>query len=144
MSTSVILILSALALSQASYPYWPKHFRWSYAGALPGYHCLLVNEPGDPHYWENNYLCWEQGWDSPGFRWSYAGVIPGMRCTAVNEPGDPHYWGNNFLCVPSDSPYDFSFSHAGRILGKGCVLMNEPGDPHYWTDNYLCATAGSF
>ena len=91
----------------------------------------------------DNYLCWEQGWDSPGLRWSYAGAIPGMRCTAVNEPGDPHYWGNNYLCVPSDSPYDFSFSHAGRILGKGCVLMNEPGDPHYWTDNYLCATAGA-
>lgn len=112
------------------YPLW-----WSYAGKIPGKHCVQMNESADPHTWADNYLCSN---NNLGIRWSSAGPISDMRCTQIAESADPHTWADNYLCVPHSSPIHFSWSSAGPIANKGCVKINEPADPHTWDDNYLC------
>ena len=121
-------------------PLPPPFFSWSYAGTIPGKHCVLMDEPslgndGSSHTWGDNYLCSIR---DIGIRWSYAGPISGMRCTKTYEPASPHTWGDNFLCVPTSSSIQFSWSSAGSIPGKSCIQINEPADSHTWSDNYLC------
>ncbi len=118
----------------------PPLFSWSYAGAIPGKYCVLMNEPslgndGSTHTWGDNYLC--SIYDM-GIRWSFAGPINGMRCMNTHEPASPHTWGDNYLCVPTSSTIRFFWSSAGSIPGKACIKINEPADPHTWDDNYLC------
>ena len=134
---STIFILSC---SGANLPSWPKQFRWFWGHNTAGYDCITINEPGTPAF-NDNKLCWESGYDSPGFKWSFGGKYPGMKCTSFNDPING-YWVDNYLCVPKDSPYDFTFSCGGRPQGRACININEPAEGG-WADNFLCATAGA-
>jgi hypothetical protein len=96
---------------------------------------VLVNEPGDNHTWNDNYLCASS---DLGLRWSFAGPLSGLACTHVVEAADRDYWDDNYLCAPHGSPYALSWSSAGPIAGKTCVAVTEAADPDSWTDNYLC------
>lgn len=110
------------------------HF--SYGQAVPGTHCISLNEPADPHTWGDNSLCTPADY---GFRFSYAGPIDGMRCTLMNEPMDPHGWDDNYFCVPHLSRLVPTWSHMGPIPNKSrCINIAESSDPHGWADNYLC------
>jgi 1-phosphatidylinositol phosphodiesterase len=108
---------------------------WSQSGPTAG-HCTLVNEPGSPYSWFDNYLCSSV---NHGFQYSYAGPIAGMRCVLLDEPAS-HAWGwnDNYLCVPPSSPLQLQWSSAGPISGKQCVRIHEDADPGTWNDNYLC------
>jgi hypothetical protein len=106
---------------------------FSHAGPIAGLSCVQVTEPGDPHTWNDNYLC---SVTDLKLRWSYAGPVSGMTCTRVNEPSDPNYWDDNYLCAPRD--LGLRWSYAGPISGMNCVQFKEPSDPHAWDDNYLC------
>ena len=109
-------------------------FTWSFVGPVAGKTCVLVDEPADPNFWVDNYLCTDRDF---GFRFSSAGALPGLVCTAITEPSDPHTWTDNFLCAPAD--YGLQWSFVGPIAGMRCTLVNEPSDPNAWSDNYLCA-----
>jgi hypothetical protein len=106
---------------------------WSYAGAVPGQHCVSFNEPSDPDTWSDNFLC---GATNYGFAFSNAGPIPGQHCVALLETADPHTWTDNYLCSVAD--YGARWSSAGPIPGAACIQINEPADRHTWDDNYLC------
>jgi hypothetical protein len=110
---------------------------WSYAGKIPGMHCVLWNEPSDPHKWYDNYLCTET---DVGFQWSFRGPIlgRGLNCIQVREKSDPHDWHDNYFCWPGDLKVTFRFSSTGRIPGYSCLAIVEPSDPDTWQDNYLC------
>ena len=99
--------------------------------------CTQINEPSDPHTWQDNFLCARRDF---GIRWSYAGPIAGMQCTQIIEPAEParHTWRDNYLCVPPGSPIHFTWSYAGAVPGMQCVQFLEPSDPHTWQDNFLC------
>jgi hypothetical protein len=60
-----------------------------------GYNCTLVNEPSDPHSWDDNFLCTSK---DIGLMWSYARHIDNMACTHIHEGADPHTWNDNHLC----------------------------------------------
>jgi hypothetical protein len=109
-------------------------FEFSFVGMVAGKTCLSVDEPSDPHFWADNYLCTQRDF---GLRWSIAGAIPGMTCTQIVEPSDPDAWSDNFLCAPVD--YGLRWSFVGPIPDMRCTLVNEPSDPNFWGDNYLCA-----
>jgi hypothetical protein len=111
-------------------------FRWSQADPIGGF-CTLVNEPGSPYRWEDNYLCSSVDY---GIQYSYTGPIPNMRCTQIIEPasGSAYGWDDNYLCVPPGSPVRFSWSYSGPIAGKQCVRVHEDAEPGGWDDNYLC------
>jgi len=113
---------------------------WSFAGELPGKHCVSLFEPSvgnddSTHTWGDNYLC---STENLGISFSYAGSISGMQCTRLHEDASPHTWGDNYLCVPNGSNLQFAWSSAGPIAGRTCIKINEPADPHTWDDNYLC------
>lgn len=107
-------------------------------GPQVGLACLNVNEPSDPHTWNDNYLCTAQ---PLGLRWSYAGPLEGMTCTNTPEAAEsnPGAWADNYFCAPPQSPWRFIWSSAGPLAGKHCVHWNETADPDSWHDNYLCA-----
>ncbi len=108
---------------------------WSHAGPIADKHCVRVNEPKDPHAWNDNFLCTDR---DVGLRWSWAGPLPNMVCVAFAEPAEPaaHKWSDNYLCSPRDE--GLVWSHAGPLAGKTCVQIVEPADPNTWSDNYLC------
>lgn len=114
---------------------------WSYAGAIPGMHCVQWSEPADPHDWDDNYVCSER---DVGFQWSHRGPIlgRGLNCIQVKEKSDPHSWDDNYFCWPRDLDVTFRFSSTGRIAGQSCLAIIEPSDPHTWRDNYLCYHSG--
>lgn len=107
---------------------------WSMTGPIPGKTCITVNEPADPHAWNDNYLCGDADY---GFRWSYSGTTSGY-CTRIEEPADPHAWDDNYLC--SDVDYGAVWSYAGPVPGASCLNLTERADPHAWDDNFLCFT----
>ena len=107
---------------------------FSIIGEIAGRTCLSLNEPADPNFWGDNYLCTQRDF---GLRWSIAGPIPDMVCTQIVEPSDPHFWNDNYLCAPAD--YGLRWSFAGPIPDMRCTSVNEPSDPYAWVDNYLCA-----
>lgn len=107
--------------------------RWQSWGPIPGMHCIQINEPSDPHTWDDNYLCSDR---DLGLRWSYKGPIAGMFCTKWEETADPHTWHDNYLCAPRD--IGLRWSSAGPIPGLTCTQITEGSDPHTWDDNYLC------
>lgn len=106
---------------------------WSSAGPIAGMSCVQVNEPSDPHTWNDNFLCSPFGY---GLRFWHRGVIAGMHCVKLDEPSDPHDWHDNYLC--SEEDLGLRWSTAGRIHGMECVKFKEDADPHTWDDNYLC------
>lgn len=71
--------------------------RWSFAGPLPGMHCINVNEPAEPaaHTWADNYLCAPEDYR---LSWSSHDPIPGQACVQINDPWESHTWGDNYLC----------------------------------------------
>lgn len=99
--------------------------------------CIQINEPADPHTWQDNFLCSNR---DLGIRWSFRGPIPGMRCTQITEGAEPpqHTWHDNFLCLPPESPLELAWSARGPIPGLHCLRFLEPSDPHTWSDNFLC------
>lgn len=107
---------------------------WSSAGAIPGKVCVQMTEPGDPHTWNDNYICSDS---SHGLAWSYLGPIPGMRCTRIVESSDPDGWHDNYLCVPPTSSLNLGWGSSGPGYGRSCLKISEPSDPHTWDDNYL-------
>ncbi len=113
-------------------------FTFSCDGAQANMACVNVNEPSDPHTWNDNFFCSTADF---GMRWSHAGPIAGMNCTNVAEGAEanPAIWADNYLCTPKQSPWKFSWSSAGPIAGRACIHWNEPADPNSWHDNYLCA-----
>ncbi len=111
----------------------PANVWFSYAGPMSGKSCVRINEPADPHTWNDNYLCSDA---NLGLKWSYSGPLSGMTCVQINEPADPHAWQDNYLC--SAGNLGLRWSYAGQIPGMRCILVNEPSDPYGWTDNYLC------
>lgn len=116
-------------------------FTFSCDGAQAGQTCVLMDEPGDPDTWNDNYFCSKR---DLGLRWSNAGPIADMDCINVHESSEPNAaaWADNFLCAPKQSPYIFSYSSAGPIAGKSCVHLNETRDlANSWNDNFLCFEA---
>jgi hypothetical protein len=109
-------------------------FTWSFIGPVGGLHCISLDEPSDPNFWADNFLCTQRDF---GLTWSIAGPIAGMVCTQINEPSDPDAWADNFLCAPRD--FGLRWSFIGPIEGMRCTQIDEPSDPHFWADNYLCA-----
>jgi RHS repeat-associated protein len=137
------------------------HLYWSYMGPIPGKYCTLINEPGDPDGWHDNYLCTDMYYEpaAPGnipyLDWSYAGkrwigpydvpIERESKTIQINEGSDPHSWGDNYLFIDpypmgngQPSRVKYQWSPAGPIPGKECIQINEPSDPHAWGDNYLC------
>ncbi|AFE07127.1 FG-GAP repeat-containing protein [Corallococcus coralloides DSM 2259] len=113
----------------------PVEFQFQYY-AFPST-CTLVNEPGDSHGWNDNYLCTA---GQEGVTWSYAGPIAGQRCTLINELLDADGWNDNYLCVPPHSPLQFVWSSLLPVPLMRCAQWNEPADPDSWNNNYLCYT----
>jgi SAM-dependent methyltransferase len=107
--------------------------RWSFDKWIPGMFCTKVDEPIDPHGWDDNFLCSTR---DLGLRWSSLGPVSGMVCTQFEETSDPDGWGDNYLCAPQD--YGFKWSMKGTIKGMQCLQITEPYDPHTWKDNFLC------
>jgi len=107
--------------------------RWSFDKWIPGMFCTKVDEPIDPHGWDDNFLCSTR---DLGLRWSSLGPVHGMVCTQFEEDSDPDSWGDNYLCAPQD--YGFKWSMKGTIKGMQCLQITEPYDPHTWKDNFLC------
>jgi SAM-dependent methyltransferase len=107
--------------------------RWSFDKWIPGLFCTKVDEPIDPHGWDDNFLCSTR---DLGLRWSSLGPINGMVCTQIDEGSDPDGWGDNYLCAPQD--YGFKWSMKGVLKGMQCLPITEPYDPHTWKDNFLC------
>ncbi len=115
-------------------------FTFSCDGPQSGQTCVNVNEPADPHTWNDNFVCTQADW---GLRWSSAGPLEGMTCTNIAEGAEPlaSAWSDNYVCVPPQSPLVLSWSSAGPIAGQTCVNFNEPGDlANSWADNHLCYT----
>lgn len=112
-------------------------------GPVSGARCVNVNEPADPHTWNDNYFC--SGALDIGLRWSALGRIPGLECTNTPEGAEvnPGNWADNFICTDTQSPYTFAWSSAGPIAGQNCVQWGEPADPNSWHDNFLCASQRS-
>lgn len=112
-------------------------FTFSCDGAQSGMACVNVNEPSDPHTWNDNFFCSRGDF---GMKWSHAGPIADMDCANIAESAEanPAIWADNFLCAPKQSPWKLSWSSAGPIAGRGCVHWNEPADPNSWGDNHLC------
>jgi hypothetical protein len=110
-------------------------FRWSYRGPISGMHCVQINEPADPHTWDDNFLCAKKDFH---LKWSHSGPIAGMHCLQIKEPSDPHTWDDNYLCSSTD--LGLVWSHRGKPHGKKlkCVQFLEPSDSYTWKDNYLC------
>ncbi|MBL8912201.1 MAG: M15 family metallopeptidase, partial [Archangium sp.] len=115
-------------------------FTFSCDGEQSGLACVNVNEPSDPHTWNDNFFCSTRDYE---LKWSFAGPIDGMDCTNTAESAEenPAIWSDNFFCAPRQSPWKFSWSSAGPIAGRTCVQWNETADPHSWQDNFLCAEA---
>lgn len=116
-------------------------FTFSCDGVQPAQTCVLMDEPGDPHSWGDNYFCSKR---DLGLRWSNAGAIAGMDCVNVHEASEPaaSAWADNFLCAPKQSPFIFSCSSTGPIAGKQCVHLNETLDlANSWNDNFICFEA---
>ncbi|MBL8956198.1 MAG: M15 family metallopeptidase [Myxococcaceae bacterium] len=113
-------------------------FTFSCDGAQSNMACVNVNEPSDPHTWNDNFFC-SSG--DLGLRWSHAGAIDGMTCVNTHESAEANasIWADNFLCSPPQSPWKLSWSSAGPIAGRGCIHWNETADPNSWHDNHLCA-----
>ena len=107
--------------------------RWSFDKWIPGMFCTKVDEPTDPHGWDDNFLCSS---NDLGLRWSSLGPLSGMVCTRFEEGSDPDGWSDNYLCAPRD--YGFRWSFWGPVEGMQCLQINEPDDPHTWGDNFLC------
>jgi hypothetical protein len=129
--------LSGLDLKGLLSVYGVSPFEFRYQGTSGSAVCTSVNEPLDPHTWNDNYFC------SAGVQdisWSYSGPIAGQRCTQILEPSDPYTWYDNYLCVPPHSPIQFTWSYLGPLLGQRCVPWLEPADPDAWYDNQLCFT----
>jgi hypothetical protein len=134
--TNVILNNSPLSFTFAlPAPAPAPTLYWSSAGPIAGKHCISVNEPSDPHTWNDNYLCTDRDY---GFKWSYVGLNPGMYNIRINEPSDPHMWYDNYLGTPIY--YGYEWSYGGPIANKQCVQIAENSDPHTWNDNYICWT----
>ncbi len=112
----------------------PPGWYWSSAGAIPGKVCVQMSEPGDPHTWNDNYICSDSSY---GLAWSYLGPISGMRCTRIVESADPDGWNDNYLCVPPTSSLNLGWGSSGAGFGRSCLKISEPSDPHTWDDNYL-------
>ena len=106
---------------------------WSYSNWIPGMFCTKVDEPTDPHGWDDNFLCASR---DLGLRWSSLGPIAGMVCTRFEEKSDPDGWSDNYLCAPRD--YGFRWSNWDPLEGMQCLQIDEPADPHTWNDNFLC------
>ena len=107
--------------------------RWSYSKWIPGMFCTKIDEPTDPHGWDDNFLCASH---DLGLKWSSLGPIAGMVCTRFEEKSDPDGWSDNYLCAPRD--YGFRWSYWNAIEGMQCLQITEPSDPHTWNDNFLC------
>ncbi len=129
--------LSPLDLQGLKIAYGTPAFEFRGGGGLATSVCTSVNEPRDPHTWQDNYLC---SAGHQGVTWSYMGPIAGQRCIPISEPSDPYTWDDNYLCVPPYSPIQFTWSNTGALPGQRCIPWNEPADPHTWDDNYLCYT----
>ncbi len=128
--------LSALDVQGLRQVYGVTPVEFQYQGyTFPS--CTLVNEPGDPHGWHDNYLCTA---GIEGVSWSYAGTLAGQRCTLINEPFDANGWNDNYLCVPNHSPLNFVWSSLIPVPLMRCAQWNEPADPDSWNNNYLCYT----
>jgi len=95
--------------------------------------CTKIDEPTDPHGWNDNFLC---STHDLGLRWSSLGPINGMVCTKFFEGSDPDGWSDNYLCAPKD--YGFRWSFDGPVGAMQCLQITEPSDPHTWNDNFLC------
>ncbi|MCU0664630.1 MAG: hypothetical protein MUC50_20190, partial [Myxococcota bacterium] len=52
-------------------------FRWSHRKPIHGMHCVQINEPADPHTWDDNFLCAKKDFH---LKWSHSGPIAGMHC----------------------------------------------------------------
>lgn len=106
---------------------------WSYAGPIPGKHCIQALEAADPHTWDDNYFCTDQDY---GFVWSSGGPVSGMHNIQIIESADPDTWSDNYLATPLN--YGYQWSSSNPFPGMQCVQVLEPSDPHTWNDNYLC------
>ena len=112
--------------------------RFSHSGTLGGMHCTSMNEPSDPHTWNDNYLCSNE---NLGMKFATAGATPGMDCTRIHEGSDiAGTWGDNYMCLPKSSKVRLHWSSAGPIAGKACIAVNEPAEPAEttWSDNFIC------
>ncbi len=59
--------------------------------------CAQINEPSDPDYWYDNYLCLPH--NSP-YSFSFHGAgNPGHNNVRWAEPADPHTWNDNYLVI---------------------------------------------
>ena len=114
--------------------------QWSQGGALPGKHCIKINEPSDPHTWDDNFLCMNAAPESE-ISWSYTGYVPPQICTKVVEHNDVDkaVWLDNYLCS-SDDRYCMRWSITGPLADMDCLRIHEDAEPsnHSWNDNYLC------
>merc|ERR1719330_1528316 len=63
--------------------------KWSQAGPISNMRCTKINEPADPHAWQDNYLCVPKS-SHLKLYWSYAGAISGKNCIQWHESQDPH------------------------------------------------------
>lgn len=128
-------------------------FAWSCSGEIPGFECIHVEEPADPHTWDDNFLCVSPA--ATGIRWSYAGPIGNpndacnpWECIAISEPNDPDTWEDNYLCFascPCGGPCLKStlqgrvyWSSDGANYEENCIKWDEPADPNGWDNNFLC------
>jgi hypothetical protein len=112
-----------------------SRFAFSSNGAVPGYHCVSVNEGSDPDHWEDNYFCTDS---DEGMQWSSVGAIPDMQCIQIVEGADPNTWDDNYLCWPGTQYTDgVSWSSAGAAPGKNYSQWDEGSDPDSWSDNFL-------
>ena len=103
--------------------------------------CTNLNEPSDPHTWDDNYICYDRGLE---IKWSNNGVIDGLHCTSVDEPSEEpsSQWQDNYLCSRFDLGLVFRSSSGGTH--QDCVSFHEPSEPDSttWWDNYLCWDSG--
>ena len=128
---------------------------WSERRPIDNMRCTLVNEPSDPHCWDDNYLCVPE--KSPlHFKWSHRWPIPNSYCMQWVENSDPHYWHDNYLCgekneAPLSSPYwksvivpptsnggNFNHFHFFGLGEKNISNINKISQVRVFVINYKC------
>ncbi|HVX56646.1 MAG TPA: hypothetical protein VHA37_02845 [Candidatus Saccharimonadales bacterium] len=132
---------------------------WSSAGPIAGYNCVHIDEPSDPHTWDDNYLCedphysvalaWthDAGNPSPSYNpydgWDTQADIQAKGypyCTAWNVP-DPDTWYDNVLCANQNIGLTFSTTNLTSAT-ENCTNISESADPDAnWSHGgyWLCA-----
>ena len=107
-------------------------------GPNPGQTCVSVDEPEDPHGWQDNHLCTTL---PLGLVWSTHGPLSGWDCTHVAAPGETHAgWDDDYVCVMKGAEYGLTLSTDGPLDGQQCARWYEAGDVGGgWPRVYLCA-----